>query len=1331
MSAPSDRQKHRDVSPHEGDSWFSLEIDVNKSDPNLLIGLERWLELGLISQAQIDQIARQYLSCTLPVKKVVTVTPPQEVVVAQEKILAAAIVSPKLNIISQLWQGFIDEISIRWLLFLGIFLVVVSSGVLAASQWNNFPILGQYLILLVYTLAFWVIGFWSSQQENLRLTAQTLRAIAFLLVPINCWAISHFGLGNNLLEWLVLIVAVMVLTAMVYGLASQDLSSRNNGFTLVFLLLSGLHLVWGLIVEPVWVIYLGILVIIAVNYLDLKSAKNHHLVNLWFWLVAWSLLLVRAILINHDSLANYGLAIASCAELISTIYFNQEKNLTVEENQSESDNNQQLTNTLISNICQTITLIIFLATWSISILAGILIAELFFWQTVGISALGIHFFSQRLTLNWRKRDLTAIFLIGLQTLYLSKELIPDSLRNNALNLAVTISKTPYLPESVLSVTLFPYIILWVIVTSWLYRRQKSALANYTESLTLLLGIGLTYLSFFNPTWRSLNLLLSTATLGYVAWIRQPLRLRLIDLTHFLGLVTILSGMQTILPSMNKSIAASILVLLMVGEWLIYLRHTQSSSSTKQADFWAYLSQSCWYFGLILAGMSYLGFASLMINTYSFNPQTIYGGLIWLITPIMLTWLAKHTHKITQRRLATSLSCLGLIIAQLLFLTHPIPRLISLAIAMTLMFINCFHLRRTWVTVIHLGFGIGLIVSLLSSWISGWNWLLVGGVTILGLIQLQQYLQQTLDNPKFDYISQRTAHGILGVGVEVNNYKLIKKYIQAADYWAIALIILEIVMLSIPYGDLTAVNDHPQYLFGGLLLLLAVGWHYRTQPNKLTLYALAWLIELLAVAIVTLLGGAELAIAVTNIILGLLTWAIVQQQSSSKNPLERQINLTYISLGYTALAILWRLSSFNTYTGLITLSAALILLNTPQENRQLARLSNYLGFAGISLGIYELIIHKMQQSSGGSVADALTILALVAAGIAFAYRLAVWWYRQQQHQTIFNLSLQTVVLIAHIHWAISSIIKILAASIAIESTTPRLTPLSIATSFCLGAYAVIQGKDRDPQTSNAQNDWWVYVGLVEIFATLVYSRLIISKLSFFDPWRIIFTCTIALIIYQIPWHNFGWRVTPWQRVAVITPALMALVTAEDIAYFSLLVTAIFYLRIAYHQKNIRWSYLSLGFINWGVIRLVWQFNTEAIWLAGIASLSLLYIAQYDPYFAAQRQQRHRLRLVACSLLCVTALFEQDPGIIPTAIAFCLIFLGLGLRIRALLFSGTITLIFTAIYQLMNLVVAYSFLKWVVGLLAGILAIVVAAGFEKNRDRLQNQLQNYTQKLQNWQ
>ena len=1287
------------------DSWLSIEIYVKASQPELLQGLDRWLQLDLISQAQVKKIARHHLSCTLPIKVLLEEKATPEI---KEK---SVVTVAQPNIFARIWQSFSDELSIRWLLFLGIFLVVISSGVLTATQWDNFPQFGQYLILLFYTFGFWGIGFWLGKQENLRLTSQTLRIIAILLIPINFWAIDRFSLGNGVIELPIVSVALITLTTISYLQFRLKKSRANKFFLPLFLLFSYLHLGWQFSLLPLLAIYAGIIAIGFIYYNFLLPQQEYSTKNLLLLISAWSLLLARVFSTssNTNTIFNYCLAIALLGWLVATIYLTIEKTQTITSHQQAA-----LTNTFFSNIFQITSIILLTGMWLISIVGGIARSPIFFWQTVGISIAAIHLFTQRLTLYWRKRDLTAIFFIGLQTLYISKELIPANLRSDALDLAVSVSKTEYLPESVFGVTLFPYVILFVFIATWLYRRQKPQLALYAEYLTIILGILLTCLSISNPTWRSLNLLFSTLTLGYVTKIRQPIRSSSIYLTHLLGLVTVVNAIAVILPGLSKPFWGSILAVLMAIEWGIYLRLEKPISNSIAVVF----KESCWYFGLLLGAISY-SFLSQIDST----PSAFRWGLVWLIAPGMLTLIAKHTRKIQQRRLVTILSCIALIVAQLLLFGQPETRFIGLAVATGLMFINAFNLRRTVVTVIHLGFGLSLIVSLLYSFIDSWNWLLVGAVTIIGLDRFRRYLQHTLNDPKFSYISQRIARGILGVGVEAKNFKLINKYIKAANYWAIALITLEIAVLSIIYFNLSKFNDQAQYLLSIVLIVGAIIWRYRRHPNNLALYALVWLVELLTIGVVTLLGGNGLAYAITNIILGLLALGLVRQL---KFPWT-QLHLSYIPLFYAGLGILWRLSYFNSYTGLLTLGAATILINTKQDKRHPA-LINYLAFTGITLGIYELAIYQMYFASGNSAADALTIFSLIAAAIAFTYRLGAWWYRQRHRKTIFNLSLSKVIAIAHLHWLISSILKIAAASIAIQGTNPRLTPVSIATSFCLGAYALIQGRDStDADTSNTAN-WWVYVGLGEIAATLVYSRLIIDRLSLFDPWRIVFTCAVALLIYQIPWRNFGWQVIPWQRTALITPALIAMVTAEDISYFSLLVTAVFYLRIAYKQENIRWSYISLGFVNYGIIRLGQSYG-EFVWVAGIIGLSILYIAQIDPYFQSRRQPRHYLRIVGSSIICLAAFYQS--GIVSSAIGFGLILIGLGLKIRAFLFVGTLTLILTAIYQLIILVMTYSFLKWVVGLLAGVCSIIIAAGFEKQRERALIQLRNYENKLQDWQ
>ena len=1260
-------------------SWLNIEIRISPRQPELLQGLEQWLQLNLISQAQVKKLARNYLSCALPEPKVI------EPIAQAPTEPEPAVVEASVNVLMRIWQGFLNELSIRWLLFLGIFLVIVSSGVLAASQWQNFPSFGQYLILLIYTLGFWGIGLWTSKQD-LKLTSQTISAIATLLIPINFWAISYLGLGRNLIDWIVIGVAIVATATIVIYRKQQPL------FSISFWLLSCLHLGWNISLVPLLSIYSGISIISFIYY---RFVVLRYSTNLLYLLAAWSLLLARRLVGEIYLTPDYCLAIAIFTWLLATVCLRRSK-LSIT-NKAES----AIADDILNQVCQIFSIILFIATGLRSIIAGVVDPPWFFYQTIGIGALAIHLFYQRLALYWRKRDLTAIFSIGLLTVYISKELIPESFRSQAINFAVTVSKTEYFPESVFGVTLFPYLIVFVLVASLLYRRQKSQLALYTEYLTLMLGVVLTCLSLSNPIWRSLNLLGSTLTLGYVTKIRQPVRSSLIYLTHLLGLITIIQAIAR--SNISLPVWGGIFIALMVIEWSVYLRQIKRRLDT--ALRW----QSCWYFGLLLSAVSY-GFFLLE----AFSPtQYPYWGLLWLVTPAILTAIAKYTKILRQKRLATSLSCIALIIAQLLIFQQPETRFIGLTVATGLMFINAFNLRQIVITIIHLGFGLCWLANLFNIFTDGWNWLLIGAVTILGLYRLRLYLQQVVDTPKFNYISQRQAHGILGVGVETKNFKLINKYITAADYWAIAIGTVEIAVLSIIC--VVSVNFEFQYLLTTALVISAIIWRYRFQPRNWTLYTLVWLTELLIIGVVSLVGGSGLIIAIANIIMGSIALAVVRQVFRN-NWHWQQLNICYVPFIYAALAMLWRLPDRNAFTGLLTLSAAIIFLKSQLKSDRVNIASDYLAYIGISVGIYELVIYQIRSSSAG-VADNLTILALTAAAIAFSYRLIAWCDRQRQRTRI--------IFIAHLHWVVASIFKIIAAGIALENTAINLTLVSIATSFCLGAYAVIQGKDSIGSSSKL-NDWWVYVGTVEIAATLIYSRLIIDRLSLFDPWRVIFTCAIALAIYQIPWHDLGWRVTPWRRIASITPAVMALAIAEDISYLSLLVITLFYLRIAYAQHNIRWSYVSLGFINWGIVRS-WQ-HLEFIWIPVAIGLSILYIAQFDPN--RSRRHRHYLRILGCSVICVAALFYPS-AIVPGALAFSLIFIGLGLKIRAFLFTGTITLVLSVIYQLIILVTTYSFLKWIIGLFAGISSIAIAARFERQRSLFNSQLKNYSDKLQNWQ
>jgi hypothetical protein len=164
--------------PAPPDRSFWLDLKIDPDNPNLLTGLENWLELGLIDDRQIRELAALFLTCRLAE---VAVNIPIPKLQSPEIEPARSIPTPtKLrqpSLFSTMWTAFKDELSVRWLLFLGVFLVILSSGLLAATQWQRFPAWGQYGVLWAYTIAFWGVGLWARGQVGLSLTANTLQIV--------------------------------------------------------------------------------------------------------------------------------------------------------------------------------------------------------------------------------------------------------------------------------------------------------------------------------------------------------------------------------------------------------------------------------------------------------------------------------------------------------------------------------------------------------------------------------------------------------------------------------------------------------------------------------------------------------------------------------------------------------------------------------------------------------------------------------------------------------------------------------------------------------------------------------------------------------------------------------------------------------------------------------------------------------------------------------------------------------------------------------------------------------------------------------------------------
>jgi hypothetical protein len=701
--------------------------------------------------------------------------------------------------------------------------------------------------------------------------------------------------------------------------------------------------------------------------------------------------------------------------------------------------------------------------------------------------------------------------------------------------------------------------------------------------------------------------------------------------------------------------------------------------------------------------------------------------------------------------------------QILTLALPGTRLVSLGIATGLMWVNTRYLKQLAAAVITVGFGLVWVGMLLWESVPGLprlsepDWFVVGAIAILVL-----WLLRSLLLPR--------------------NGTLAALYAEASDNWAVALCSFELLILTLhslivyAQSDTTLLNQVPswKYLMASCLIIAATLYRQWQQPTNLGIYGISWAVELGIAEGVRLAGGSTLELAVANIILGLVTliasdWWLSKRrraialssvetglthlneksrvsgigsresgigESLIKSPLPTPYSLLpcvssveILPLLYALLGFGLRFGHFTSWTGLLTLGAALTGIDVGRRRGEWKPLI-YLSLAGVSFAWYELVIYQMLQASGGSLADAFTVLAGVAVAIAFLYRLLAWFWQLRSRETFLSLSVAEIKITAHIHWAIGTFLMALAASIAIE-TEPRLTAVGIPLCLLLAAYALVQGR-QNPNLKAAYI--WVYIGLIELAATGVYARLTLSVLSALDAWRTLIACGVAYCMYELPWNRWGWPQTPWKRSAIVLPVLTVLATSAVISDGSLLLVAGFYAWIAIRGSNLRLTYLSVVLVDWAIARWFERLHlTDVLWYATLYGLSLLYVAQFDPGLKQpkQRQIRHYLRILGSGGICVVALvFHQDTGLIPGIISIIAIFAGLILRVRAFLFVGTATFLLTVFYQLVVLISRYSFVKWVVGLIVGIFFIGMAANFENRREQLTSVFLNSRNELGAW-
>lgn len=1293
-----------------------LEISISAPEAVLLQGLEAWIALGLLSEAKVLQIARTSLSCPIPEPR------PQPSVAPALADSAAESEGPEggdrsflpdaprprppvrrspvrppartevPSVVTQVLQSFMAELSLRWLLFLGVFLVVVSSGVLAATQWTRFPAVGQYGVLAAYTVVFWAVGRWAARQANLRLTARTLHIAVLLLVPVNFWAMDSFDLWRQPWEWLVVLLAAAGLSGLVWSLRSPPtMLALGLGPVINLLGLAYLHWGWRVDGVPLMAVYGGTLgtTLFTVWQQTGRSREGRSptgraasappaLPPLAGLLVIYALVLLlgRALVSTQVPLEQLGLALGICGTLLAWLA----------EQQFETEDASW-------HIWELVGGLLLLGGWLVSVLAQPP------WQALLVSASALWLLQRRLARFWQVGDLLLLLLVRLQIVYLAWLLLPQPWRDAVTQQLLTVFQAQTTPWALIGPVMFPYTWAVLRLRAWLAKHQQRSLASLTDWIALGVSTLLFLIALASPSLRLFNLLQIGVTLLWELRRRgqtQPL----VNLTHGVGL---LIGAMTLslLTNLSPTVWACLIIAVAVLElW------------ASVGEGWTYWRDSAWRLGLGLAAVSYLLLLPAFQPWLGRSDLPSEWGLTWLLVPLGLTAVAARRPE-AERWPALPLSVGAVGMAQLLLLGLPGTHGIGLLLSAVLLLWVTVYWRSLWLALAAVGsvvLGAALLIFAKAPMLSWEGWLLAGAIAVgvlsalmRGLIHRPQPLAQIYGRSAEVWADMVTFVVLLACATGL----LVRFTVQQVGMTA-----------EVPLSAITAIA-----LVGPLVCSF---WRRWGAPTDNGVYQGACALELLVIVLVQLQGGSVLAIAAANgaLALALLGLTEVLQR---RRPVLGSVRI--LPLLSALLALGFRAGLWTSWTGGLFLVAGVVGLSVTRQ-RDRSSLLTYASLAACTVGWYELVIYRLSQMPGGSPADGLVVLALVAGAIAALYQAAATWWVQRRDRLL-GLTAAELRLAADLHWVLGSVFLMLATSFLFAQVfTPdqiaKLIGLGLAVGVGLSAYALLRARQ-------IQDGTWVYLGVAQAIATLIYVRLGWPALRGLDPWWAAIAAGVAVLLIELPWERWGWPGRPWLRSAAALPAIALVLMPSLPSNLSLLVVAASYFWMAQRRREIRLTYGAIAVLDFWALRwLLGQNFTSLLFYVALVSLPLLYVAQLDPALRRRdaKGQRHALRTAALGLLAIVALATQQTGLVSGGIGLLAVLCGLALRVRAYLYIGTVTFVATVLYQLVVLIGQYPFSKWVIGLTLGIFLIWLAATFETRREQVLALVRNWLQELEAW-
>ncbi len=1247
-------------------------------DSALLEGLDVWLRLGLLSEIQVRRLCQEHLTCPLPtIAPVVTSSPSEtvDIVIIQDFVLPTppqpaartTIAKTKRDRSSGVLQSFMAEVSVLWLLFLGVFLIVVSSAVLAASQWRNFSPVGQYGILFAYTLVFWGISAWASRQSNLQLTARMLQVTTLLIIPVNFWMMDGFKLWNFPLGWIVAPVAALSLTAILVHLLQPSLSASR--LTLANSIgLSWLHWGWALTNFPLIATYIGTIGTaltlfyqsrrrrVEAQQLSISTPISLNGITITF---ATLLLVGRAILAAKIPISNLGLALGICGWLLGWL----------------SRGERRL------EIWSNLGWVLLLAGWLVAV------GEIP-QQAIAVSVLALWLLADRLFRLKQSADLIALFLVGLQSFWLLWRAIPFPLQQEVIAFGIQLAGNEFMPQALIGLGVFTYVILTLFLAAFLRRQEEEKLALQAEGMALILGLLLTIVSFLNPLVRVINLLVSFITLALVVILRTAAGTGLIYLTHIAGLVTIAAWINYGFPNLTVNTWLLILLVGAIAEWTFSIGNN-----------WQQWRRSSWHLGLVLAAISY----NQLFNPALTNTTDWY--LAWSIVPAGLTLLS-YLPNFPEPRLANWLSVTALLAIEPLTIISTKTRLASLGIATILMLLNTQKLPELIAALLTVGFGLSfggaVIWEVFSERMTiGW-WLTVLAIAPLILWLLHSWLRK-------------------------DSSRLRQVYTAATDGWAIALTIPTLTFLigynvtAYWYPSVTAF----EFIVASGFITFALLYRTWNLPTNGSFYSLALAVELLVASIIASTNRSALGLAIATLTLGLTTQLAGDFVASRRGRNPFLSSWHAIPIFYAILGLIIAHHKFDAYTGLYTVAAALVGIGVGRRNANFKPIS-YLSIFAVSAATYELLIYQLLQAKAGNPGDGLTLLAALATAIAILQRILAKWLLP--YLRLDNSELKAI---AHLHWVAGSglillalvsslstpgekiwlaVIIILAAYALIQGrstaswTYAGIWELGIAISY--GLHLVLP--------DSVLLNWSPAIAC--FFAYFMYVLPWTNWGWSATPWQ----NSAMLLPISIIFLN-GWSVSI-QSLLLVAAFYAWIAKARSqvrLSYLSVGLANWAIIRIFNSQAIAEplWYALLWG----GSLLYVAQIDPALRSPSGRETRHLLRCLAIGLIcFTALYQAE-------VGIYGISPLFL---GFLTIGLGIVVILIGIALRVRAFLYIGTLTFTIRVLRQVWLFINDYSLFLWAIGIVAGSLLIWIALTFEARRSQAIAFVQYWMQELENW-